>query len=196
MSSRPPVPKETEAEVLRLSRRRCCVCYGLQGDLAQKEGQIAHLDHDPSNNNVGNLVWLCLAHHDGYDTRHSQSKGMTELEVRKCRDELYRLPTAAPDPEPSLVIKDSEFTTDVKDAKEAIGMEVNRPAVLNNVRSKLTVTGNVERAVGFSTNQSMTGIMAFCRNCGQPVPAACTGRHLSVKVRCRNCGTENEFRPS
>lgn len=83
MSKRKAIPKDVETEVLRLSRRRCCLCYGLKGDTSDKNGQIARLDEDPSNNDPDNLVWLCLDHHDAYDSRHSQSKGLTEREVRR-----------------------------------------------------------------------------------------------------------------
>ena len=64
------------------SARRCPLCLGLDGDSRRKQGQIAHLDRDPSNDEPGNLQFLCMPHHDEYDTTTSQSKGMTEGEVR------------------------------------------------------------------------------------------------------------------
>jgi len=75
--------------VLRRSRRRCCICFGLHRDDAVKKGQIAHLDHDPDNNSIDNLAWLCLEHHDEYDSRHSQSRSLQLAEVKAYRDELY-----------------------------------------------------------------------------------------------------------
>jgi hypothetical protein len=69
-------------------RRRCCVCFGLNADRREKKGQVAHLDGDPSNNSLDNLAFLCLEHHDQYDSRTSQSKGLTIDEVKKYRDEL------------------------------------------------------------------------------------------------------------
>ncbi|HUT32612.1 MAG TPA: hypothetical protein VNE39_03945 [Planctomycetota bacterium] len=192
MASRTSIAPDVQAEVLRLSRRRCCLCYGLQGDLTHKDGQIAHLDRDPSNNDMDNLAWLCLQHHDEYDTRHSQSKGLTEEEVRRYREALHALPLHTVAQEQPFVIRDSTFKTDVKDAKEAIGMQVDRPAVLTNVRSELTVRGTVERAVGFSTNQELRAIMATCNHCGRPLPVACAGRPQSVRARCSHCGADNE----
>jgi hypothetical protein len=51
---------------------------------------VAHLDQDPSNNDPDNHVWLCLDHHDQFDSRTSQSKGLTEEEVRRHRERLYQ----------------------------------------------------------------------------------------------------------
>jgi hypothetical protein len=61
----------------------------MNGDWQQKQGQIAHIDHDSSNGDENNLTFLCLPHHDQYDSKTSQSKGITESEVRKYRQELY-----------------------------------------------------------------------------------------------------------
>ena len=83
------VPKEIEEEVLILARRRCCVCFGLDRDTQMKQGQIVHLDHDAANNELDNLAFLCLPHHDQYDSKTSQSKGLTFNEVRRFRRELH-----------------------------------------------------------------------------------------------------------
>lgn len=75
--------------VLRRSRRRCCICFGLHRDDGVKKGQVAHLDQDRDNNDVDNLAWLCLEHHDDYDSRTSQSKSLQLTEVKAYRSELY-----------------------------------------------------------------------------------------------------------
>lgn len=102
------MPANTEAEVLLLCRRRCCVCVGLERDTTMKRGQIAHLDHDPANNDSDNLAFLCFDHHDWYDTQPSQSKRLTLQEVRHFRRELHevieqewRKPTLLPSHLPS-----------------------------------------------------------------------------------------------
>lgn len=87
--ARKRVPTKVETAVLTRSGRRCCLCVGLNGDWGQKRGQIAHLDQDPSNNAGDNLAFLCLPHHDQYDSKTSQSKGITVAEVRQYREELY-----------------------------------------------------------------------------------------------------------
>jgi hypothetical protein len=83
------VSDSTQAEVLVRSRRRCCVCFGLTRYDKVKTGQIAHLDQDPSNDSEDNLAFLCLEHHDQYDSRSSQSKNLTRAEVERYRTELY-----------------------------------------------------------------------------------------------------------
>ena len=87
--ARKTLPKVVEEDVLVMSRRRCAVCYGLNRDTTLKQGQIAHLDGESSNNDLDNLAYLCLDHHDQYDGRTSQSKGMTLHEVRRYRQELH-----------------------------------------------------------------------------------------------------------
>lgn len=89
MRNRPKIPKDVEADVVTAVRRRCCLCYGLDKDDAEQRGQIAHLDHDPGNNDPDNLAFLCLDHHDAYDTRTSQSKGLTMEEVKRYRADLW-----------------------------------------------------------------------------------------------------------
>lgn len=87
--SRPKIPKDKQAKVLSESRHRCAICFGLYSDTKQKKGQIAHLDRNPANNAIANLVFLCLDHHDDYDSTTSQSKNYTQAEVKTYRRELY-----------------------------------------------------------------------------------------------------------
>jgi len=89
MSKRKKIPESTVSEVLFLSGRRCCICFGLDQDYSVKAGQIAHLDRNNQNSKPDNLAFLCLPHHDEYDTRTSQSKGWTLSEVKHYRDLLY-----------------------------------------------------------------------------------------------------------
>ena len=89
MIHRKQTSKDIEADILERSRRRCCVCFALNTDFEEKHGQIAHLDHNPSNSAFDNLCFLCKDHHDDYDTKRSQSKGLTITEVKRYRDRLY-----------------------------------------------------------------------------------------------------------
>lgn len=88
MAGRKKTPSEIETQVLSESGRRCCLCYGLNSDFKIQKGQIAHLDRNPANNDLDNLVFLCLDHHDAYDGRTSQSKGYTIHEVKWYRSVL------------------------------------------------------------------------------------------------------------
>jgi hypothetical protein len=82
------VPQQTQVAVLAACRRRCAICFGLSRHTGIKPGQIAHLDRDAANPSFDNLVFLCLDHHDQFDSRTSQSKGLTSDEVRRFRQEL------------------------------------------------------------------------------------------------------------
>ena len=88
--ARKTVKDETQTALFAASRRRCCVCCALHSDYSVKRGQIAHLNGNASDARLDNLVWLCLEHHDLYDSRTSQSKGLTTSEVRHYRQTLYK----------------------------------------------------------------------------------------------------------
>jgi len=57
--------------------------------VTRKEGQLAHINRKPNDNRQENLAFLCLPHHDEYDTKRSQSKGLTPGELRKYVTKLY-----------------------------------------------------------------------------------------------------------
>jgi hypothetical protein len=89
MTARAHIPEHIQHRVLDRSRRRCALCVHFDNDWAQKQGQIAHLDRDPSNFAEDNLAFLCLPHHDDYDTKRRQTKNLTILEAKTARDRLY-----------------------------------------------------------------------------------------------------------
>ena len=86
---RSSIPKLIETELLAKSLRRCAYCFVLDRDARAKPGQIAHVDRDPSKCELDDLAWLCLDHHDRYDSKPSQSKGYTPDELRRHRDAVY-----------------------------------------------------------------------------------------------------------
>jgi hypothetical protein len=88
--SRKAIPDETQKNVLTKSRRRCCLCFWLEGKDEVQKGQIAHLDGDNENNAEDNLAFLCFVHHDDYDGTTRLAKGLRMDEVKHWRDELYR----------------------------------------------------------------------------------------------------------
>lgn len=88
MPKRTKTPEDVVTEVLTASLRRCCLCFALRGDGTEKKGQVAHLDQDPSNAALDNLAFLCFDHHDQYDSKTSQSKGLTIDEVKRHRAAL------------------------------------------------------------------------------------------------------------
>jgi len=86
--ARTRMPTENETSALVESRRRCCICFALNRDTTIKSGQIAHLDRNNSNHSPTNLAFLCLDHHDEYDTTTSQRKGFKIQEVKQYKEEL------------------------------------------------------------------------------------------------------------
>ena len=70
-----------QVEVLTQCARRCALCYGVDDDFSEKQGQIAHLDKDRSNSALPNLAFLCFNHHDRFDGVTSQSKGYKASEI-------------------------------------------------------------------------------------------------------------------
>ena len=88
--ARKKVTTATEARVLIKSARRCVLCYHLKGRLTEKNGQVAHIDHDRTNGAEDNLVWMCLLHHSKYDSRNSQHKNYTAAELKDVRGRLYK----------------------------------------------------------------------------------------------------------
>jgi uncharacterized protein YjbI with pentapeptide repeats len=91
------VPSDGEVATLIRSRRRCCLCFHLDGDDSEKAGQLVHLDHDSTDRQEDNLAWLCSPHRARYDSKRGQSKGLTLAEVRHSRNTLYEIvegPTA------------------------------------------------------------------------------------------------------
>lgn len=87
--ARKAIPRATELAVLDRSRRRCALCFRLSGDLEEKQGQLAHVDGDPANGSEDNLAFLCLDHHSLFDSRTSQHKNYTPMEVKAARQRLY-----------------------------------------------------------------------------------------------------------
>ena len=87
---RKAVSKAVETNVLLASGRRCCLCVYFDQRHERKRGQIAHLNHDRTDSRFENLVYLCLEHHDEFDSQTRLSKALTVEEVRAYRDRLYR----------------------------------------------------------------------------------------------------------
>jgi hypothetical protein len=87
--SRQRTSLEVELTVLDRSRRRYTLCFHLHNDLAEKHGQIAHLDNDRANSTEDSLAFLCLEHHSIFDSTTSQHKGYTVDEAKAARARLY-----------------------------------------------------------------------------------------------------------
>jgi hypothetical protein len=87
--ARKKIAQDVQTRVLVNSRRRCCICFGLNRDTGLKSGQIAHLDQNRASDAEENLAFLCFVHHDEYDSITSQRKNLAIGEVKAFRTELY-----------------------------------------------------------------------------------------------------------
>lgn len=133
--ARKKIPDDIQKEVLVSSRRRCCICYGLNRDIAIKKGQIAHLDGDNENFKLDNLAFLCFDHHDEYDGKTSQSKNFTIKEVKEYRTELYEYVLSAIDTTKKIDysdIKKSEIKTLIIEILEDNNGSINSLSLLTS----------------------------------------------------------------
>ncbi|MGQ0601839.1 MAG: AbiTii domain-containing protein [Anaerolineales bacterium] len=161
MSKRKKTPHEIETDVLMQSARRCCICFGLQMDLSQKKGQIAHLDGIPSNYTFDNLAYLCIPHHDDYDSVTRQSKGITIHEVKTYRTLLYEairqmrgeLQPASWKPKDSADTKDTSiFKTDISE-------------LIIKIQSRtVPLSQCLAEALSISQKYGLKDLERFCRN--------------------------------
>ena len=65
------------------------MCFVLDKDLEPKDGQIAHVDRDRTNHDLSNLAYLCMKHHNAYDSLPSQSSRYKAAELLEYRGLLY-----------------------------------------------------------------------------------------------------------
>ncbi len=157
MPKRKSTPKDTETEVLIMSARRCCICFGLSGDFGEKSGQIAHLDKDPSNSSFDNLAWLCLPHHDKYDSTTSQSKGLLIGEVKRYRTLLYEKV------EDELRKSSQRLTNEAQSEPEVNETEVS--GLLAKVQSRShPLSQCIAEALVLARKANDTAFEDFCRN--------------------------------
>ncbi|MGA9040786.1 MAG: hypothetical protein WB421_09645 [Terriglobales bacterium] len=78
-----------ETEVLIRCLRRCALCFALAGDTSVKRGQLAHIDRNPVNASKENAAFLCMPHHDEYDSTSRQTKRITPTELKAHQESLH-----------------------------------------------------------------------------------------------------------
>lgn len=143
--TRKKIPRETEIEVLTKSGRRCTLCFGLNFITEVKlQGQIAHLDGNPLNNNFNNLCYMCLNHHDQYDTNTSQSKGLQKGEIYKHRKDLYQFI----EKQKELVWADTSY-----DSSSVANMK-NPPCSIELYERRLMIYHAVTKLLGIITSSA------------------------------------------
>lgn len=82
MTSRIPVPKNIEAEILFLADHTCSICRN-----PSTASQIAHIDGNPQNNKPENLMVLCPNDHAKVDSRSPIGKSYTAIELKKYKND-------------------------------------------------------------------------------------------------------------
>lgn len=80
--ARPKIPDGIRAELKYRCQLMCCVCEG-----KKKGDHIHHLDGDPSNNDIDNLVLLCYDHHNEASVTNSLSTTLSRADIVKFKVE-------------------------------------------------------------------------------------------------------------
>ena len=148
---RQAIHKDVETRILVASRRRCCLCYFVKHIKTERKGQIAHLSGDPSHTSFDDLVFLCLEHHDEFDGRTRQAKGLTEHEVRHYRDKLYEELVSEPAPAVADLVppvaRDSVSSADQSGGITArdVSIHVAQDAQTKSADELRTAIGELER---------------------------------------------------
>lgn len=153
MSHRTKIPREIVADVVTASRRRCCICYALRRDESEKKGQIAHLDRDAANNTPNNLAFFCLEHHDQYDSRTSQSKGLTDDEVKRYRTELLAFVARTMPPSDEEIVAVLTAALDRPAYRTPFHSEISLPRFRNAIAETIETlnTGKTPQGVQISS---------------------------------------------
>jgi hypothetical protein len=93
------------------------------------------------------------------------------------------------------VIKDTKVNLNVKNGDKATGMEVNKPAKLENIQIDVS-SQNVRETIGFKSEQKNVGMftMTVLCECGKPFSYTCVG-YKPPSVTCPNCGKDVKVKP-
>lgn len=78
--NRVEIPTDIAQQVLVSSRHTCCICREIQG-------QIHHIDEDPSNNDMDNLAVLCVYCHQKVHTQAPFQRGFKPEHIKQYRNE-------------------------------------------------------------------------------------------------------------
>jgi DNA-directed RNA polymerase subunit RPC12/RpoP len=156
--------------------------------VGEKTGSPRYVADFPQIDSYKNRILMCKKHHKIIDDNESVYTIELLSKMKQLHEESIAERIKNQELEP-LVIKDSVFRTVVERADEAIGMEVNRPAQFQNVKSEL-IARDVKSATGFKTNQNLNAIVMTCSNCGKIFPFACTDTPPRT-INCPYCGHSN-----
>ena len=146
-SGRKKISKGKANDLATSCHRVCALCWALERDGRAKEGQIAHIDRDNANDDPSNLCWLCLFHHNRYDTMMNQSKNFDKGELLKYRKDVEE-----------LVAQTKLPTSDNGSLTALLSVEIEH-AVLYGLRTR-EVAGLELRVICSNQGTQATGIKA------------------------------------
>lgn len=94
-----------------------------------------------------------------------------------------------------MEIRNAKFDANIEDADKGSVMEVDRPAILSDVKASLKAK-NVKDAAAFRTNQGMVSIMTICPTYNKSVPFVMTGQISQAPdtFKCPLCGQEHPLK--
>ena len=82
MSERIKIPEKTKSELIFKTNNSCCICQ-------TPFIQIHHLDGDPSNNELNNLIGLCPNCHSQAESKFKMTNNLTSVRLKQIRDKWY-----------------------------------------------------------------------------------------------------------
>jgi hypothetical protein len=87
-NKRPSIPPKTLDKILSWSNRHCCMCE----KQCTVNIEIHHLDKNPQNNELDNLIPLCFDCHgnlEHYNNKHPKGLKYRINEIKKRREQIY-----------------------------------------------------------------------------------------------------------
>ena len=151
--TRKRIPLDIEEALLTKCRRRCAFCYAFNDESPTGvQGQIAHINNDRADNREENLAWLCLNHHDQYDGKTSQSKGLTARELKHYKRRLEEIETRRGKHgiENATIVIESDLLTPELDSDKFLESirslaQLNRPVVLKDKRGETSFVVSLDK---------------------------------------------------
>ena len=113
---RPKIPLRIRREIKIKCRGLCCICHA-------RGIQIHHIDEDNTNNNIDNLVPLCLECHNHQSTSGGFVSRLTDGELKEVRDNFYNL----------VPLKNSQVQ--ITDEVNALKVKIERLSRLSEVNN-------------------------------------------------------------
>ena len=143
------------------------MCFHFHGDLDIKNGQIAHINKRNNDNSLDNLVYLCFDHHDNYDSRRSQSKGITSLELIHAKNSLQgNLSRNKKTESIKITISvEGDFHKLTSNEREQVLSKILSSAQINSAPEILNIeSGSIKFTIEIDANEALQLLSSFNNN--------------------------------